>query len=94
MIDGDKRLCGGERQSLRRRKSDHHPTYKPRAGGRCHDVDVVEPDASGEERLDYDRVDFFDMGARGDFRHDAAIGPMLLELAEHDVGEDFTGTRR
>ena len=29
------------------------------------------------------------MGARGDLRHDAAEGRMLLDLAEHDVGQDF-----
>jgi hypothetical protein len=28
------------------------------------------------------------MGARGDFRHDAAKGRVFLDLAEHDVGQD------
>ena len=34
------------------------------------------------------------MGARGDLGHHAAIGPVLVELAEHDVGQDFARPRR
>ena len=49
----------------------------------------AERDAGiGERRLD-DAVERLDMGARGDLRHDAAERRMLLDLAEHDVGQDF-----
>ena len=34
------------------------------------------------------------MGARGDLGHHAAIGPMLVELAEDDIGQDFARSRR
>ena len=42
----------------------------------------------GERRLD-DAVERLDMGARGDLGHDAAERRMLLDLAEHDVGQDL-----
>ncbi|MEZ5983842.1 MAG: hypothetical protein R3C54_16190 [Parvularculaceae bacterium] len=36
------------------------------------------------------QIDAFDMRARRDFGYDAAIGPMRLDLAPDDIGEDLT----
>ena len=39
-------------------------------------------------------VQYFQMGAGGDFRHHAAIGRMRFGLAEDDIGQDFARTGR
>ena len=97
VVDRVERLAGGRGQRLRRHQPDDQPADQAGTGGGGDRIDIGEPDAGiGERRLD-NAVERLDMGARRDLGNDAAERRMLLDLAEHDVGQDVrpaTGAKR
>ena len=92
MVDGDQRLAGRQRDSFARHQADEHAADQSGSGRGGDAVEIARPDAGAFERASDQRVDDFDMGARGDFRHDAAISGMGRDLAHHLVGKDFAGS--
>ena len=61
---------------------------QPRPGGRGDPVEIAEADPGLVERLRDQPLEMIEMGARGDLRHDAAIGRVLGELRQHQIGAD------
>ena len=55
---------------------------------RRHRVEIAEADARLGERPRDQPVEMIEMRARRDLRHDAAIGPMLGQLRQHQIGAD------
>ena len=88
MIDRDQRLARRERQALAGEQRDHHAADQARTR-RCGDrIDVVDRKPGLAEHLADQAGQDLDMGARGDFRHDAAVGLVRAVLADHRLGED------
>jgi hypothetical protein len=88
MIDRDQGLAGGEREPLRGNQTDHDAADQARSGSRRYGVHVGKGEARFVKRLDDHTVQQLDMGAGGDFRDHAPVGPMGRGLAEHHVGQD------
>ncbi len=65
------------------------PPIRPGPGGGGDGVEIVHAAAGLIKRAADQLVEHFDMRARGDFRHHAAIGRMFGDLAEHSVGQDL-----
>ena len=78
------RLGGGE--------PDDDAADQAGAGGGGDAVEVAEAHIGLDHRLGDDVVEHLDMGARGDLRHDAAKGRVLVDLRQHDVGQDLAVT--
>jgi hypothetical protein len=58
------------------------------SGGRRHAVDLVEPQLCVGECLMHQALDVVEVAARGDLRHDATIGAMLVVLRQDAIGEN------
>ena len=89
MVDRKQRLAGGAAIAF----AVISPTISPPTRPGPAVAAIASTSASripgiGKRRLD-DAVQRLDMGARRDLRHHAAEGRMLLDLAEHDVGQDL-----
>ncbi len=91
MIDGEERLAGRQRDPLAGHQADQHAADQAGSRGGGDAVEVARAHPGAAQRADDEAVDDFDMGARRDLRHDAAIGRMGGDLAHHFVGEDFAG---
>ena len=89
MVDRLQRLAGRGGQRLGRHQPDDQPADQAGAGRGGDGVDIGERDAGIVKRRLDDAVERLDMGARGDLGNDAAECRMLLDLAEHDVGQDL-----
>jgi len=91
MVDRIERLTSRPRDCL----AGHQPNQKAadQSGtSRCSNgVDVGELHLRPRQCLLDQAVERIDMGARRDFRHDAAIGAVLVELAQDHVGLDPAG---
>ena len=90
MVDGEERLAGRQRHALAGHQADQHAADQARAGRRGDAVELrprLRP--AVRERASDQPVDDLDMGARGDLRHDAAIGRVGGDLAHHLVGENL-----
>ena len=59
-----------------------------RPGGRGDAIERREGHIGLRHRLGDDAVEGFDMGAGGDFGDDAAERGMLVDLRQHDVGQN------
>ena len=94
MIDGDEGFVGGQRDRLARGQPDHDAADQAGTGGGGDGVDVVERAARLVQRAADQMVERIDMGARGDFRHDAAIGRMFGDLAQDGVGQNVAAPGR
>ena len=89
MIDRDQRLAADQSDRLGRGQSDDHAADQSGSGGRRDPVDRVKALAGVGHRLGDDAIERLDMRARGDLRHHAAEGGMLVDLREHDIGQDL-----
>ncbi len=88
VIDGIERLAGRPRDRLAGHQSDDQAADQTGTTCRSNRIDVVERHAGPQQRLLDQRVERFDMGARGNLRNHAAIGAVLFQLAQDDVAED------
>src|SRR5690606_31930162 len=52
-------------------------------------VNILEGAAGAQQRFRNQAVERLDMGARRNFRHDAAISAMLFELAQNDLAKNL-----
>src|SRR5262249_18576726 len=66
----------------------------PGPGGGGGGVGVGEAPPRARHRLGDDEVERLDMGARRDLRHHPAEGGVLVDLGEHDVGQNPAGPLR
>ncbi len=89
MIDRQQRQPARRREALGRHQADNDAADQAGAGGCRHTVEIVPADARFVHRLGDQPVEMLDMGAGGDFRHNAAKGRMFGDLRENDVGENF-----
>ena len=88
MVDRDQGNAAHQGNRLCRHQADNHAADEPWAGGGGDRVYVV-PAAVCLGKCVVDHVvKMGDMGARGDFRHHAAIGFMGLVLGPDRIGED------
>ena len=85
MIDRHERLGRGERQRLAGGQPDNDAADQAGAGRRRDPIEIAELHFRLVERARNDRVDDFDMGTRGDFRHHAAEGGVFGDLAQYDI---------
>ncbi len=88
MIDRHQRLAEHQRHGLGRGETDQNSPDQPRSAGRRHRIEVARCRAGLAQGLRHDTVDDLDMRARGDLRHHAAIGGVVLDLRAHDIGQD------
>ena len=77
-----------QRDRLRGGEPDDHAADQAGPGRGRDRVEVVEAHARLDQRPGDDRVERLDMGARGDLRHDAAIGGVLGRSGAHHVRQD------
>ena len=89
VVDRRERLARRQRDSLAGHQADQHAADQAGSGRGGHAVEVVGRELRPLQRARDELVDDLDMGSRGDFRNDAAIGGMRGDLAHHLVGEDF-----
>ncbi len=85
MVDGDERLADRKRDPLGRHQPDNDPADQARSRGGRHAVEVPDGHPRLRKRPRDERIDNLDMGARRDFRHDAAEGRVSRDLAHHFV---------
>ena len=88
VVDRDERDPPRERQRLRGRESDEERADQTRTGRGGDEPDVLERDGRRGERLLERRREVLEVRARGDLRHDAAVGRVRGELGGDDVGQD------
>ena len=92
MVHGEKRLAGHERQRLRGGEPDEDAADQAGTRRRRDAVDVVERAVRLAQRPRDQPVDDLHMRARRDLRHDAAIGGVLGDLAQHLVRQDLAAS--
>jgi hypothetical protein len=93
MIDCDKRLTSGKRQSLGRGEADDDPADKARPRRASNAVEIGETDICMRQRAADQPVKHINMGTRRDLRDDATKGRMFGDLAHHLIGENFAAAR-
>lgn len=94
MIDRHQRLAAGQGQGLRRGQAHHHPADQARSGGGGDGIDLVQRHVGVRQRTLDQSIQYFHMGAGGDFRYHPAIGGVGFVLAEDLAGKDFPRTGR
>ncbi len=93
VIDRDQRLARAQRQGLGGGQSHHDAADQAGSGGDGDAVQFLQGNFGLVQCALNDVVQYFQMGARGDFGHHTAIGGMGFGLAEHDIGQDFARPR-
>ena len=88
VVDGDERLVCGVAQALHAADPGEQRADKPRPVGDGEGIDILQAHIRRPECLVNHAVTGFDVRTAGDFRHDAAIERMKVNLAENDVGDD------
>ena len=88
MVDRHQRQSVDEGDGFCRHHADQHAADQPRPARRGDSVEIRKPDPGLFHRPLDDSVHVIEVAARGNFRHDAAIGAMFVDLREHDVGQD------
>ena len=78
-----------ERQRFAGHHSDHDPADQARSAGRSDGVEIRPRDAALSDGLGNDRVGNVCMGARGNLRHNPAIGGVFLDLRVNDFRQNF-----
>ncbi len=89
MIDRDQRLLGDQRDRLGGGEPDDDAADQPGPGGDRDAVELAERQPGIVHRLGDDHVERLDMGARRDLRHHAAEGRVLVDLRQHDIGQNL-----
>ena len=88
MINADKRLISCQSQSPARCQPDQHAADKPGAGGCGNRIDFFKLHRRRRQRFAAQSVHMLNMCARGNLRHNAAIGGVQVDLTEDNIGED------
>ena len=88
MVHRDQRRIVHHRDRLRGGQPDDHAADQAGTGGGGDRRKLRKADAGFLHGAVDDAVEHVDMGARGDLRHHAAEGGMLLGLRAHDIGQD------
>ena len=88
MVDRDQRLVVHQRDCFGRGQPDDHAADQAGSGGRGDAVEGGERHLRLAHRLCDDGIERLDMGAGGDFRHDAAEFGMFADLRQDDIGQD------
>ena len=88
MVDRDQRLARGHRQRLGRHQPDHHPADQPRPGGRGNGIDIIQRQPRISQRSGDQGRQPHRMGARGNLRHNPAIGRVLGVLRGDPLGKN------
>ena len=88
MIDRDKGQLAGKGDRFGLHHADDDAADEARPARRGHRVEVAETDAGRAQGLFDHRVEMIEMRPRRDLGHDAAKGPMLGGLREHDIAAD------
>ena len=86
VVDGRELESVGERDRLGGDDAHHQPADQPRPGGGGYPVEIGEADASLGQRARDQAVQVLEVGPGGDLGHDAAIGAVLVQLRQHQVG--------
>ena len=86
VIDGQEGQPARKGDRLARHDAHHHPADQPGPAGRRDAVEIAVADAGALHRRRDQAVQRVQMAARRDLGHDAAIGAVLVELAQHQVG--------
>ena len=87
VVDGEQRLVVDGRNRLAGHEPDHDRPNQAGAGGGGHAVKLGETDLGFLHRAGDEAVEMLDVAARGDLRHHAAVGRVVGDLGEHDVGQ-------
>ena len=88
VVHGHEGLSGGQGQSLAGGQTHHDAADEAGACGSGDGVEIGKVAACVGERALDQPINHLDMGAGGNFGHDAAIGGMFCDLAHDLVGED------
>ena len=88
MVDGGKGQGVCRRDRLGRHDANDDAADQAGAAGCGDAVKFAEAEAGIGHCLRDDAVEVVEMRAGGDFRHDAAIGTVLVELRQHDVRQN------
>lgn len=88
MIHRDERQVPRRCDRLARHHADHHPADQSGAAGGRHARQVRKANLCVFKRAFYKSVEVAQMRARGDLRHHAAEGTVLLDLAQDQIRED------
>ena len=91
MVHRIKRLAGCPRDGLAGHQPDDQPTDQPGTRCRSHGIDLLQSDAGALQRLLDQAVQCLDVSTRGDLGNHAAIGAVLVELAQDHVAFDDAG---
>jgi len=89
MIDADEWFVQRERRRLRRLQPDEQGVGQSRPLRRRHGVELLNGNARLAQRGLRDGQKIFQVFARGEFRHHAAVFRVQLDLRGDDVGQDF-----
>ena len=76
-----------ESHAFRELRADHQGTDQPRANGHGHVIKPVGGNARASQRFVIQVIDFFEVRATGDLRHDAAKAGMRVDLRKDHVRE-------
>ena len=82
-------MHGGD--GLARHQPDHDTANQARARRRGNAIEVAKAGACVLHGLGDEPVEVFDMRARRDFRHHAAIGSVFVDLRQNEIGVDTPG---
>ena len=88
MIDRQQWLAVGQSDGLGHGETNDDAAQQTRSGSRGNAIEFRKPQARLRHGLSHQAIEVIDMGARRNFRDNAAIGRMIFQLRQHDVGED------
>jgi hypothetical protein len=91
VVDREQRQPVDRGDRLRRHQPDHEPADQPGPGGRRNRVEVGEAQPRLGHGAGAAAVEREHVGAGGDLGDDAAVGPVLLQLAHERRGEHPAG---
>jgi hypothetical protein len=87
VVDGDERPLRDGGDGLGHGDADHDAADQAGPAGGGDAIEVGEAQVGAPHRLGDQAVEVVEMAAGGDLRHDAAIGTVLVELRQHDLGQ-------
>ena len=87
VVDGEQRQVVDRGDGFAGHQAHHDRADQAGAGGGGHAVEGGEADAGVRHGTGDEAVEVVHMAARGDLRHDPAIGRVVRALGEHEVGQ-------
>ena len=82
-------FAGRRRDGLAHGRADHDAADQTGAGRGRNAVEIAEAQAGRRHGPADQPVQMVEMGARGDLRHDAFIGPVVLDLGQQRFRQNF-----